>query len=233
MKHPIRNTIAVVAMLAAAPAGADIISASPSDSQGTLVHGNGGSADVGLDVTANLGSGPSAPEIVHFTGDTTDTGSSNNLVVSNGSGQAEITGEANGKDTFGIVSGNIFLDGNAGMDWVELALQDVTGGSISFTLSALDHLGNPESIDPFMFTLDPNGENKFAFEALNGETLTNLGYTITGGSAGSIRQVRIASTEAGVPPVPEPATWGMMLLGFAGVGMALRRKRPTLLSQIA
>jgi hypothetical protein len=27
------------------------------------------------------------------------------------------------------------------------------------------------------------------------------------------------------PAVPEPATWGLMLLGFAGVGMALRRSR--------
>jgi hypothetical protein len=26
--------------------------------------------------------------------------------------------------------------------------------------------------------------------------------------------------------IPEPGTWGMMLLGFAGVGMALRRRRP-------
>jgi hypothetical protein len=26
-------------------------------------------------------------------------------------------------------------------------------------------------------------------------------------------------------PIPEPATWGMMLLGFAGIGMALRRSR--------
>ena len=29
----------------------------------------------------------------------------------------------------------------------------------------------------------------------------------------------------GVPAVPEPATWGMMLLGFAGIGMSLRRSR--------
>lgn len=28
-----------------------------------------------------------------------------------------------------------------------------------------------------------------------------------------------------VPPVPEPATWAMMLLGFAGIGAAVRRKR--------
>ena len=33
--------------------------------------------------------------------------------------------------------------------------------------------------------------------------------------------------------VPEPATWGMMLLGFAGIGMALRRRRSPALAQIA
>ena len=29
--------------------------------------------------------------------------------------------------------------------------------------------------------------------------------------------------------VPEPATWGMMLLGFGAVGFSMRRKRPSLL----
>lgn len=29
----------------------------------------------------------------------------------------------------------------------------------------------------------------------------------------------------GVPAVPEPATWAMMLLGFGGIGMAMRRGR--------
>ena len=28
-----------------------------------------------------------------------------------------------------------------------------------------------------------------------------------------------------LPPVPEPATWAMMLVGFAGVGVAMRRRR--------
>ena len=27
------------------------------------------------------------------------------------------------------------------------------------------------------------------------------------------------------PGVPEPATWAMMLLGFGGIGMAMRRRR--------
>jgi hypothetical protein len=33
--------------------------------------------------------------------------------------------------------------------------------------------------------------------------------------------------------VPEPATWAMMLLGFAGIGVAARRRRGAGLAQIA
>jgi len=33
--------------------------------------------------------------------------------------------------------------------------------------------------------------------------------------------------------VPEPATWGMMLLGFGGIGMVMRRRRKPVLNQIA
>ena len=38
---------------------------------------------------------------------------------------------------------------------------------------------------------------------------------------------RIFATDAAAPPqaVPEPATWAMMLLGFAGIGFQLRRSR--------
>jgi PEP-CTERM motif len=42
----------------------------------------------------------------------------------------------------------------------------------------------------------------------------------------------LADINLGVPPVPEPATWAMMLLGFAGIGfMAYRRKsKPALMA---
>jgi hypothetical protein len=32
-------------------------------------------------------------------------------------------------------------------------------------------------------------------------------------------------TTGGTPPVPEPATWAMMLLGFGAAGTAMRRSR--------
>jgi hypothetical protein len=36
-----------------------------------------------------------------------------------------------------------------------------------------------------------------------------------------------------VVPVPEPATWGMMLIGFAGIGLAMRSRRRPVLAQVA
>jgi hypothetical protein len=39
--------------------------------------------------------------------------------------------------------------------------------------------------------------------------------------------------DTGSPGVPEPASWALMLLGFAGVGAALRRSRKAELAQVA
>lgn len=43
----------------------------------------------------------------------------------------------------------------------------------------------------------------------------------------------VTSIQGQVAAVPEPATWGMMLLGFAGMGMLLRRRRRPVLAQLA
>ena len=43
----------------------------------------------------------------------------------------------------------------------------------------------------------------------------------------------VAGFFSAVSGVPEPATWAMMLLGFGGIGFAVRRKRPALLQQTA
>lgn len=46
----------------------------------------------------------------------------------------------------------------------------------------------------------------------------NLLFTVNGGAVGG---------------VPEPATWGMMLLGFAGIGLVIRRSRKSVVAQLA
>jgi hypothetical protein len=64
---------------------------------------------------------------------------------------------------------------------------------------------------------------------------TNVNYLIDGGTFDGI-MIKVTSANTylfevkqnsydGVPAVPEPATWAMMLLGFGGIGMAMRRGR--------
>lgn len=95
----------------------------------------------------------------------------------------------------------------------------VTGAGGPYNLVEIDdngisefwRLANPITLDPGQYTLTINGNNS---------GVGSLGGSIT------IRSANV---------VPEPATWGMMLLGFGAAGFALRRsrrRRPDLL-QIA
>ena len=62
----------------------------------------------------------------------------------------------------------------------------------------------------------------------------NIAFWDQNGSAGVSFQSGVGAlgvthaftlTSDAVPAVPEPATWAMMLLGFAGIGVAMRRRR--------
>lgn len=62
-------------------------------------------------------------------------------------------------------------------------------------------------------------------------SLQTLTFTTTGGglsftNLGASDNIGLILDEVGVAAVPEPATWAMMFLGFAGVGtMAYRRRK--------
>jgi len=83
-------------------------------------------------------------------------------------------------------------------------LQTVTGTSNSLTLMT--------------GTLAPNTTYRFSF---------NSNYPTGGGVTTGNASFYVAAG------VPEPATWGLMLLGFGGMGMVLRRRRKAVLAQIA
>ena len=243
MKFPLTATVAALALVGATPAYADIIAQKTSFDQGILVHTNG--EETGHDIVGTLGAGPSAPEIVHFQGMTDATGSDDPLDVrlQQGNGQAEITGaEFGGNDTYNLLSGDIFLNAalagsgtpgdptNMGMSWIELAFQGVTADMVTFTLTLL---GEPDFVQSFAIDHNPNGENKFGFQAINGESILNLHYDFSGGTADeadSLRQVRIIPFGSAIP---EPSTWTMLLMGFGAAGYSLRRRRKLALTQLA
>jgi hypothetical protein len=57
-------------------------------------------------------------------------------------------------------------------------------------------------------------------------TTSARGITSNGGSAtGNLTSVTSQFAPRIISPVPEPATWGMMLIGFGAVGASMRRRR--------
>lgn len=79
-------------------------------------------------------------------------------------------------------------------------------------------LGFTQYAGPNLFSL-VNGSPVFNLGSFNLSSITSGPATIT------IRAVGGA--------VPEPATWAMMLLGFGGIGFAMRRARNPMLAQVA
>jgi PEP-CTERM motif len=73
-----------------------------------------------------------------------------------------------------------------------------------------------------------NGLDEYTALAINGTSLTSLTLSSTDGFS-QIKQLEISGLTA---TIPEPSTWAMMILGFAGVGfMAYRQKsKPALMA---
>ena len=68
-----------------------------------------------------------------------------------------------------------------------------------------------------------NGENKYLLVADPGFSIKTLAFTFSPGIE-DIRQIRTVDLGE-TAPVPEPATWAMMIVGFAGIGAMMRRSR--------
>lgn len=58
--------------------------------------------------------------------------------------------------------------------------------------------------------------------SVSGETTTNFHY---GPDANQLRVNELVHAAGGAGAVPEPASWALMLVGFGGLGVALRRRR--------
>ena len=124
---------------------------------------------------------------------------------------------------------NTFTFGTAVVNGLNTFTANLTGLSLANATLSTSALGG-SNIDftsalfnGVAFTLSPTGTFEFGsvgpVTLLAVNTLTVNGFnTGDGAFAGTL-------TFAAVPSVPEPATWGMMLLGFGVMGVSLRRRR--------
>jgi hypothetical protein len=218
---------AAATLAVASPAFADVTQVAASSVQGTLVHGTN-DEQTAATVTGKLGA--QGPTIVNFDADTNGPGDL--LRLQDGGGQADVTGAeitlgGPGNDVYNILSGNIYLTGHAGMQDIEFALTSGAIGTIDFILTTLESDGVTYVNTPFDNVAIGNGDTFYAFLASNGESITNLFYRVDSppGAITLVKQVRIDLAGQLNSGVPEPGTWAMMLLGFGGIGMAMRRGR--------
>jgi len=122
-----------------------------------------------------------------------------------------------------------------GIGYIEFNIDNTAnlGDAISVTINAIDQFGNPETITHSV----GNGSNFFSALASGGEVIRSISFDAAGTTGFTdIRQVRITPALGGeiTQPLPEPATWMMMILGFGAAGFSMRRnRRKGLLAQIA
>jgi choice-of-anchor C domain-containing protein len=136
----------------------------------------------------------------------------------NGSRSIDLSGNANGSvsQTFATDLGqlyqvNFFLAGNPdGGPTAKVAISSATGGPVQsnvFTVTGSDSKTNM-GWQPY----------QYRFVGTGGPTTLTFASATNTPFGPALDNVSIAS-------VPEPATWAMMLVGFGGLGAALRRRR--------
>lgn len=95
------------------------------------------------------------------------------------------------------------------------------GGATSVTIYAQDQSG----VSSQSFSLSGNGQNFFTISSNGGDVIESLKIVMSGGTVDDIAQFRLGGIQS-ISAVPEPSTWAMMLVGFAGLGyLGFRQSR--------
>lgn len=134
-------------------------------------------------------------------------------------------------------------------DWYEFNILDASGAVTDSTISTISlqglqninfdwqtcsiYIDTPTDGHVFQLTSDSTAPSE-TWSLVHPLTLDAGMHTLY--VNGDITAGPIASYSGTInfltPAVPEPATWGMMLLGFAGMGMAMRRRASRAIPQI-
>ncbi len=182
------------------------------------------------------GTGPTAPDVLSF-GFGSELDSISGTFTSD-LGAGDFTGDyteavfSDPDNTFGAGDLTFYItvssSSSSGND-----INRITTSSFAGSQTDVGYLGAPFNIGVAPSTVDRNTAAVVGFNisvAPGGDTdyltiMTNVMRYTTGNI--SLASARGAQTVAGfAPAIPEPSTWAMMLLGFAGLGFAGLRRGP-------
>lgn len=207
---------ASVLLLAAAPAGATIlIGTGPGTLQppeNVLFTNNPANGTTVAGVTNQTATS------VSFTGGETLAGNGGQARIEAADGLVSSTGAAFG----GLPASQLAVDlTDPALAFTSTEFRIFVGGgtATTATLTFLDTAGQTFSST---FDILPNGF--FNALATNGETIDKFSFT-TNGTFQDVRQVRIGGVQSLAGLVPEPMSWALMIFGFGGVGVIVRRRR--------
>jgi hypothetical protein len=131
---------------------------------------------------------------------------------------------------------------------------DTTNASAGTVVSWFNFLVTPASLGAFSATTATIPASSVTLlELLTGGTMTTAGSTLVTSTPGTqltygtlaantwytfryTANLTTASDISGpvsIYAVPEPGTWALMLVGFGGIGLAMRRRRRPVLAQVA
>lgn len=95
----------------------------------------------------------------------------------------------------------------------------VKGTATQLTLTFVDTDG-----EVFQKTFDIPKSGFFNAQAIDGQQIDYFSIAANG-TLKDIRQVRVGGVGSIVGVIPEPSAWALMIMGFGGAGLVLRRRR--------
>jgi hypothetical protein len=130
---------------------------------------------------------------------------------------------------FTVVPGDVHLtDADFGGAFLDVIRFNQVVGELALPGTIVFYSDNVDGFDALADTIGPptaSYTNLVSIPEVGPEDNNGAFYTPTANQPGFVSGFLVTYHFISDGAVPEPATWSMMLLGFAGIGFALRRRR--------
>ncbi|TAJ72925.1 MAG: PEP-CTERM sorting domain-containing protein [Phenylobacterium sp.] len=175
------------------------------------------------DIAVLEGQAPGALDPVSFTGGDTGfqivglVGPDDAQVTVNGAEALVVQGQTIEAvaDTFNFL---LFTLADAGLAFTSAQFNLNAAAAGTTTIRAFDQFGNDFG---GTFSVGVNGANFFHVSATAGQRIQSI-VVMSSADLEDVSQIRLGGISA---LVPEPASWGMMILGFGAAGAVIRQRR--------